>query len=79
MSYFGYASDLLEHIASECEATATIHAEPVRTAMLYLAANLSELAPLYEAICKYGMDDDANDVDVALSFRNILNSRSEDN
>lgn len=78
MSYFGYPSDLLEHLASECEATATIHAASVRKAMLYLAASLTELAPLYEAICKYGMDDDVDDTDVVLALRNILATKTED-
>lgn len=78
MSYFGYPSDLLEHLASECEATAPIHQASVRDAMLHLARALHELSPLYEAICRYGMDDHAEDTDVAAAMKLISQHHKED-
>lgn len=72
MSYFGYSSDLIEHLASECEATAVVHSDQAKQAMLYLATELYRLAPLYEAICEYGMNDDKDATQVAHVLNQLL-------
>lgn len=77
MSYFGYPTDLLRHLAGECEATARVHDTDVQQAMIYLSDRLNELAPLYEALCSYGIDDDADDANVVLAFRALVSKQTE--
>lgn len=78
MSYFGYPTDLIEHLASECEATAVVHEPETKRAMIYLANRLYELAPLYEAICAYGMDQDSDNIRVVQALNDVINQRNKD-
>jgi hypothetical protein len=72
VSLFDTQSDIIEYLGGELDATADYFDKDTAVAMKYLAEHFTRLAPLFEAICKYSMDESDGNGNIVYLYRHLI-------